>query len=224
VLIGLVLDGKIRPTRPTLSFQIFCFFITMPRRGTKKKKEPMEWEIAKALLIVDINEGELTDDMDDTVIHRMKTEYRAIQEDRFKENLKNLSKKLWRDHTRAMRDQASLVHDNLVLRNRQNNAPNLAANGNTNAPREPKWDGSRAQQRLKELVQRKEHVGKQPKELYGSNSPICDFALKIVRGHLHQELASQRQSNYWAAKRSRQNRNGPPMRKNTLVCITGVNE
>jgi hypothetical protein len=82
------------------------------------------------------------------------------------------------DWTRASRDYTALVHDNIVIRNHRNNAWNVAAAARILAPanvhqaavvEKPRWDGSEVQKCLRELRERKEHIGEKPKELYEHN-------------------------------------------------------
>jgi hypothetical protein len=52
-------------------------------------------------------------------------------------------------------------------------------------------------------MERNEHIGKKPKQLYLENTQLQDFELKTICCHIHQELAAPHcQSNYWISKQS----------------------
>jgi hypothetical protein len=59
----------------------------MPIRSQQKRKQPTPWELSKPILTKDILKGTVNATMDYKAVQKMKTEYQAVPEARFKDNL-----------------------------------------------------------------------------------------------------------------------------------------
>jgi hypothetical protein len=165
-----------------------------------KKKTP--WQIAKPLLEEDILSGEIPDSWEAEVIVQKRVEYDDVPIKNFKVNLKNLRLRINIDKTRAVRDAASLKYDSIIQRNR-----NMESSGSDRL----RWDGSMAQELLKDLVKNNKHVGRTPRDIRNEYiTEFGQFSLKKFRSHLHQEISASTQSLFWLAKKDKKLKNKPP--------------
>ena len=55
---------------------------------------------------------------------------------------------------------------------------------------EPRWEGSKAEEQLKTMVQEEKHVGKTPAEIRAGNAEFQKYDLKTLRNHIYQEQRS----------------------------------
>jgi hypothetical protein len=106
----------------------------MPTRSQKKKKEPTPWELSKPIFTKDILEGTVNATMDYKAVQKLKTEYQAVPEARFKDNLKNLRKWIQLAKTRAARDAAAMRCNRVTLPGINRTPVNLAVNKNNQPP------------------------------------------------------------------------------------------
>jgi hypothetical protein len=65
------------------------------------------------------------------------------------------------------------------------------------------WHGSEAQRLLTHDMKRGMHLVKKPKKLWRSRPEYQIFPLQTFRGHIHQVLRAQVESNYWIVKRKK---------------------
>ena len=96
-------------------------------------------------------------------------------------------------------------NDNEKKMNRKEDDQKAYDNYRANHPRPthdhkgiPLWDGSPAQQLLKEMMARGEHVGKAPKELWeGEHKEVFQvYTLDVFRDHIYQEKRLWKMQNY----------------------------
>ena len=65
------------------------------------------------------------------------------------------------------------------------------------------WDGSEAQRLLKIDFRDKRHEQMRPKDLWKSRRQYQEFDLSKFRGHIHQELRHERETNYWIVRKKK---------------------
>jgi hypothetical protein len=158
------------------------------------------WEIVKALLIADIQEGKVPPTMSPKVVYSMRVEYRRQVEYRqFRTNLNNLRKSLKAVNDRAIVDRAAVAHDQQRRLVHQNIT--LAASSSHH-----RWDASEAQRLLKLDVNNEMHRTMAPKELRMTRCEYKAFPLNVFRKHIHQEVRSRKETAYWQVRR-RQGKN-----------------
>jgi hypothetical protein len=151
---------------------------------------PTPWEIAKEILVQDIGSGRIPRTMGPKEVHNRCQEYRDVDYKKFRTNLNNLRKALYKLHGKATVNNAAFANDLRLQRLR----PPPAA---TTAPR---WDGSVAQRLLKIDVDAGNHIPCTPCQLWNTH-PNAEhykvFALEVFRKHIHQEVRSRTESSYW---------------------------
>jgi hypothetical protein len=170
---------------------------------TTKNKEPTAWEIAKPKLREDILNNIVTPGMGASQVWASRALYQKVPYENFRTNLNTLRKKLSIDQERVDMDMADMLHDRSI-HPVNSNPPNFLY---------PRWDGSDAQGRLEKHVQDKNGMiaGQQkPRHLHATEVDYQAFPVKVFQKHVHQEISSHRESNYWLAKRSGRARNVAP--------------
>lgn len=65
-----------------------------------------------------------------------------------------------------------------------------------NSRGEPQWNGSAAQRFLKELIAKKEHVGKEPGDIWGKRPEFKVYSKQTFRDHIYQEERLLKFRNY----------------------------
>ena len=65
------------------------------------------------------------------------------------------------------------------------------------------WDGSEAQQLLKLDIEMGRHKRLKPELLWVTRPQYQEFKLEKFRGHIHQQLRSTRETNYWIVKKKK---------------------
>ena len=160
------------------------------------------WEIAKALLVADIQGGTIAPTMNPKAVYNMRVEYRQVEYCKFRTNLNGLRKSLKAVNERAMVDQAAVVHDQQQQLMHQN-ISHLAATSSATCHR---WDASEAQHLLKLDVTDEKHLTMRPKELRMTRDEYRAFPLDVFRKHIHQEVRSRKETAYWQVRRTNQRR------------------
>ena len=155
--------------------------------GTKKEK--IHWAIAKPILMKDYLDGIVTDSMKPKDVWMMKEVFREVKYENFRNNFARMKKTIREHKSRAVIDEAGFRHDMELYE--------LAKDT------EGCWDGSEAQQLLAIDMVRGRHTSMKPKLLWSQRPEYQQFSLEKFRGHIHQELRSQRETNYWIIKRQK---------------------
>jgi hypothetical protein len=169
---------------------------------TTKKREPTMWELAKPKIREDILNNIVTPFMGPSQVWSSRPLYQNVPYENFHTNLNALRKKLNSDQERADMDTADMLHDRSIH----------PVNPNPSNFKYPRWDGSVAQERLKSYIQNNNGTtaGHQPRHLHATDVAYQAFPVDVFQKHIHQETSSNRESNYWLAKRSGRARNVAP--------------
>ena len=144
---------------------------------------PTTWEIAKAKLTVEINEGRLSDDLSAAVVHESDPIYKAVPRRNFVNNLGELRKRLNKYKTAAEIDAAGVQNDQLLFP----------------IENQRRWAGSDAEKFLKLDIDEELYKEMKPAVLYLSRIEYTEFSLDQFRKHINQELRSRRETLYWVA-------------------------
>ena len=115
-----------------------------------------------------------------------------LDRDRFKDNFKNLKDRIKKNKSRAEEDQAGYLNDMKFYK--------LAKDT------EGEWHGSAAEGLLKQDVGNLKHLEMKPKKLQTTRDEYEEFELKVFRGHVHQEVRSRKESNYWLVKKRKKDK------------------
>jgi len=154
-----------------------------------KKKKTTPWEIAKPILTEYCTDGTITDVMKPKDVYEMKPEFKAVPHKNFRDNFARLKRSIRGHRERAVIDERGFQHDKRLH--------TLAKDS------EGYWDGSEAQKLLKMDIERRRHTRMAPKVLWKSRPDYQKFSLDKFRCHIHQELRSQRETNYWIVKKKK---------------------
>jgi hypothetical protein len=153
------------------------------------KAVPWQHSEAKKVLTNDILDGTTTANMSARQVFATREELYAPYKKNFATNSRNLRKSLQSLQDRADEDQDAVLHD-------------LAAFPRSPVhPRgHPRFDGSIAQQLLKQLVDNGEDEGLLPKEIWLTRLEYQEFPLKVFRDHVSQERRRRCEKSYWLNK------------------------
>ena len=156
---------------------------------TRTNKPATAWEIAKPILSKDYNEGTVTDSMKPKDVWGMRSEFKDVVYENFRSNFSRLKRTTKANQVRATIDNAGFLHDMTIY--------SLAKEI------EGYWDGSEAQELLRQDIESNLHTQMKPQHLWLSRSEYQKFGLKKFRGHIHQELRQERETNYWIVKKKK---------------------
>ena len=152
-----------------------------------KKSTP--WDIAKPVLKKDYQAGRVTDLMKPSEVWNMRDEFKAVEYKNFRTNFATMKRRIREHNDRSSADEAGFRHDMTIYK--------LAKDS------EGFWHGSRAERLLKLDISEDVHQQMKPALLWSSRQEYQKFDLKKFRGHIHQELRSRRETNYWIVKRAK---------------------
>jgi hypothetical protein len=156
-----------------------------------RAKAPTAWDIAKPLLEGDYVHGRVSGDMPSRDVRALRPEYEAVPLKNFNANWRALKSRVNAHKDRAEEDQARFLHDMTIY--------TLARDT------DGFWDGSAAQQLLKQDVRNKRHERLTPDLLHLARPEYLEFDYNKFRKHLHQELRTQTETPYWIYKRMKSN-------------------
>ena len=171
--------------------------------GKKKKEPPTPWEIAKPILTKLYLDGTITDAMKPKDVYALQPEFSEIKYVNFRTNFANLKKSIRKNRERAESDEAGYLND-IAIYPLAKDTPGY-------------WDGSEAQRLLKLDINNKRHEQMKPKYLWLSRPEYQAFGLSKFRGHIHQELRSTRETNYWIIKRKKKEKAETARKKGVLT-------
>jgi hypothetical protein len=154
-----------------------------------KKKPKTSWEIAKPILLEAYLAGVITDAMKPSEVWPMRQEFHAVEYKRFVDNFARMKRGIRKHRERASADEAGFLRDMAIH--------TLAKDI------DGYWDGSLAQELLRKDLEEKTHEQMRPKEMWLFRPEYQEFGLKTFRDHIHQELRSERETNYWLVKRKK---------------------
>ena len=146
---------------------------------TNGKKTLTAWEVAKPLLLKWYQDGIITDAMKPRMVWEMKNEFKAVKYNNFRDNFATMKRSIKINRYRAATDLARYIHD-VSHYPLARDSPGY-------------WHSSDAQRLLKEDILRRRHEGMKSKALWLSRQEYQAFGLEKFRGHLHQQLRSDRE-------------------------------
>ena len=149
---------------------------------------PTPWEIAKPFLEKDILEGRIKDHMFPREVKLLRIQYENCGKG-FGSNYRRLQKTMGGNEKRGRDDLNSYLHDISI----KTLAKDMA---NT-------WHGSEAETKLKEDVKRKRHLEVTPKQMWDECTAYQKFHPDVVRAHIHQEVRSGKETQYWIVKKQK---------------------
>ena len=156
---------------------------------TKKQTKKTPWEIAKPILLKDYLEGRVTDSMKPKDVWNMKAEFMAVEYPNFRNNFARMKKTIKERREQSSIDQVYFQHD--------------MTNHTLAKDSEGYWEGSEAQKLLRTDIENNQHQNMKPGTLWQTRPEYQCFQLKKFRGHIHQELRSTRETNYWIVKKKK---------------------
>ena len=152
-----------------------------------KKSTP--WDIAKPILYNDYHEGRVTGSMKPKDVWDMREEFKAVEYKNFRTNFATMKRRIRENKGRSDIDEAGFLRDMSIY--------TLAKDT------EGIWNGSPAEGLLKQDISKNYHVQMRPKILWKTRPEYQEFELDTFRGHIHQEVRSRRETNYWIVKRTK---------------------
>lgn len=155
----------------------------------KNAQPPTDWEVAKPILRKDYLEGRVIDSMKPKDVWEMRPEFKSVKYENFRNNFARLKRTIKEHQNRAEIDEAGYLHDMAIYKLAKDTAGC--------------WDGSDAQQLLQTDINNEQHKQMKPELLWLSRSEYRQFDLKKFRGHIHQELRRERETNYWIVKKKK---------------------
>jgi hypothetical protein len=147
----------------------------------------LAWTAVKPLLKRWLLDGTITDEMEAGDVYTMRQEFDRVPKNRFETNFNKLKEGVRTYKERALIDEAGFLRDK-ELYPLAKDTPGY-------------WDGSEAQQLLKEDIRMKRHEEMKPMALWNSRPQYQEFELRKFRDHIHQELRNHREKPYWLAKK-----------------------
>ena len=156
------------------------------------KKDKTSWEIAKPILLKLYKNGDITDDMKPREVWYCAPEFIDVPYDNFRGNFAAMKRRIKQHKARAEQDEAGFIHD-MTIYKLAKDTPGY-------------WDGSEAQRLLELDMGKKKHERLKPELLWLSRPEYQEFALPKFRGHIHQNLRAERETNYWLVKRKKMKR------------------
>ena len=156
----------------------------------RKKLPPTPWELAKPILENCYLEGTINDLMKPKDVWMMRSEFRKVKYENFRSNFSRMKKTIRAHKDRASQDEVRYVHDIAIY--------TLAKDT------QGYWYGSEAERLLKKDMKEEElHKKMKPKKLWLSRPQFQQYSLEKFRGHVHQYLRSERETNYWIVKKKK---------------------
>ena len=153
------------------------------------RKPPTPWEIAKPILRKYYLDGDITDAMKPKEVWEMQPEFLAVKYENFRTNFATMKRSIKVHKDRADMDETGFLHDMALY--------TLAKDS------DGYWDGSEAQKLLRADIERNCHQRMKPELLWITRTQYQEFPLKKFRDHIHQELRSKRETNYWIVKKKK---------------------
>ena len=150
-------------------------------------RAPTKWQIAKPLLERDYLDGTVTDSMKRMQVWKSRPEYEACNINSFGTNFLLIKKKAKEMKRRAVIDAAALCYDRFLY-------PITSEN---------RWDGSAAQRFLKQDIELGFYEYFTPMDLWLSREEYQEYDINIFRPHVHQEIRSKLETNYWLSKKAK---------------------
>lgn len=171
----------------------------MPKKNLQRGEKP-DWKTsdAKKLLELDLISGEIPlqsgdDGMDPMDVYLQRPEFSEFPYEYFRGRLLDMRKQITEKKALASVDAAALANDQKIHPKSSHSVRG-----------EPRWDGSAAQQLLKNDIKDNKHKTMTPKDLHKSRSDYFDnYPLSVFRKHIDQEVRRQR------IRASRQEKNNP---------------
>ena len=171
----------------------------------KKAAPPTPWELAKPILEKDYLEGTITESMKPKDVWLMRSEFGSVKYENFRSNLSRMKKTIKAHKERANNDEAGYLHDVAIY---------------TLAKETPGyWHGSEAERLLRKDIKKDRRTKMKPEMLWLSRLQFQEFSLEKFRGHIHQNLRSERETNYWIVKKKKKQKDEAARKKGALGIV-----
>ena len=147
----------------------------------------MRWDLSltRDWLYEDVVEGKITRSTSDIDAYKMRPEYQLYDEGKFSEYLEKILETVEEKISRAARDDLAVKQ---FLR--------VCPPPKTNHRGEPRWEGSKAEAKLKQQMENGDHKVKKPSQLYAESPHYKPFHKKTVRNHIYQAERAAKFTNY----------------------------
>ena len=170
----------------------------MTKQTKRKLKEKMPWDKAKPLLLESCLDGTITDAMKPRDVWAMQPEFVGVKCENFRTNFATVKRTIRKQRHHADVDEAGHLNDIAI---------HLLASSS-----DGHWDGSEAKRLLKLDIEKSRHKSMKP-ELPWITRPECrKLRLDESRGHIHQELRSDRETLHWIVKKKKKEQMKESMR------------
>jgi hypothetical protein len=178
----------------------------------KEKPPPFSWKdsVAKEKLVMDIDEGVVTEGDNWEDVHQSRPEYSDTDYNKFQGRLYRAFKSVAVGQDRASRDHAAMVRDRLIFP--------VAAHNHRG---ELRWEGSDAEAFLKQDVLAGKHQGMKPKAFRMTRAAYQLFFESSIRNHIYQE---ERLLNYYACREVASNKKKEDRSKMLPEVLTKTNK
>ena len=162
---------------------------TMTKQTKKKSKEKTPWDKAKPLLLKLHLDGTITNAMKPRDVWAMQQEFVDVKCENFCTNFATMKRTIRKQRHHADVDEAGCLDDIAIH--------SLASSS------DGCWDGSEAQRLLKLDMEKNRHKNVKPELLWITRPEHQKFKLEKFRGHIHQELRSDRETLHWIVKKKK---------------------
>jgi hypothetical protein len=142
-------------------------------------QRPWRNSVASKLLTRDIEQGAINDETAPREAYRLRAEYQQHDYNQFRARLNDYRTKMRKKKLQSQVEVEALLHDLQIHQAAQHGGA-------------PRWDGSEAQQLLREAVQARTDRLMPPRELWLSNTAYQVFELATFRQHISQERRRQK--------------------------------
>lgn len=161
---------------------------------------PPPWKIseAKKKLSDDIISGKTEGKTPRQVYDMHPLLYHQYPQSNFTTNFRNLSKAINKSRSLAERDSHAVAQ----FRQLNSPAPALCLTENPNGRGYPQWQGSTAEQLLKNDMNAGKDRMMTPINLHSERAEYQQFPLSVFRDHIHQERRNRLQRNYWLSRKN----------------------
>jgi hypothetical protein len=139
---------------------------------------------AKKQLITDLKDGTVplrAVDMPPLDVYNSRPVYQEHGYEQFRDRLNALRKQIREKRDNSLQDAAALEHDRAIHPKASHDHRGIL-----------RWEGSEAEQQLRQDVIDQKDRSLKPKELWASNDKYKQFPLPVFRGHIYQERRLQK--------------------------------
>jgi len=143
------------------------------------RKNAWQYSQAKKLLVQDLLNGTIPLDslvMGPQEVYQQHPEFRQYDFNRFRDQLRDLRKKLSEKNDCSASDNMALAHDRRI-----HPMPTHNHRG------EPRWEGSKSERLLKHDIAHNKQQAMEPKDLFATQQEYGKYDLEVFCKHIYQE-------------------------------------